>query len=32
MRYGTADPAPHPVAVGKQLPAYSLTLIQFRRR
>ena len=31
LRYGDTDPAPHPVAVGKRLPAYSMTLIQFRR-
>ena len=31
LQYGNADPAPHPVAVGTQLPAYSLRLIQFRR-
>ena len=31
LRYGSSDPAPHPVAVGGRLPAYSLTLIQFRR-
>jgi hypothetical protein len=31
LRYGNADPAPHPVAVGTDLAAYSLTLSQFRR-
>ena len=31
VRYGSADPAPHPVAVGTNLSAYSLTMIQFRR-
>jgi alpha-N-arabinofuranosidase len=31
VRYGRTDQAPHPVAVGTALPAYSLTLIQFRR-
>jgi hypothetical protein len=31
LRYGNTDPAPHPAAAGEKLPAYSLTLIQFRR-
>jgi len=31
LQYGNTDAAPHPVAVGTQLPAYSLTLIRFRR-
>ncbi|MEV6845999.1 hypothetical protein [Actinoplanes sp. NPDC051411] len=30
-QYSPADSQPHPVAVGKALPAYSLTLIEFRR-
>jgi hypothetical protein len=31
VQYGNADSAPHPVAVGRDLPPYSLTLIEFRR-
>ena len=31
VRYGATDAAPHPVALGHELPPYSLTLIQFRR-
>jgi hypothetical protein len=31
VQYAPADPKPHPVAVGKALPAYSLTLVEFRR-
>jgi hypothetical protein len=30
-QYAATDPAPHPVAVGTELPPYSLTVIQFRR-
>jgi alpha-N-arabinofuranosidase len=31
VQYGSADQAPRPVTVGQDLPAYSLTVIQFRR-
>jgi alpha-N-arabinofuranosidase len=31
VRYAPSDAKPHPVAVGQPLPAYSLTLIEFRR-
>lgn len=31
VRYVATDTKPHPVAVGAALPAYSLTLIEFRR-
>jgi hypothetical protein len=30
VQYGSTDPSPHPVAVPKSLPPYSLTLVQFR--
>jgi alpha-N-arabinofuranosidase len=31
VQYAATDSAPHPVTLGKRLPAYSLTLIEFRR-
>jgi alpha-N-arabinofuranosidase len=31
VQYSPTDSRPHPVALGKALPAYSLTLIEFRR-
>ncbi len=31
VQYAATDKAPHPVALGHELPAYSLTLLQFRR-
>jgi hypothetical protein len=31
VRYAPGDSRPHPVAAGGSLPAYSLTLIEFRR-
>jgi alpha-N-arabinofuranosidase len=31
VQYSPSDAKPHPVAAGRPLPAYSLTLIEFRR-
>jgi hypothetical protein len=31
VQYAPSDAKPHPVAAGRTLPAYSLTLIEFRR-